>query len=464
MGQGTRRSRRRNQRTHKRRQRGAGPSSLRLPSLARTLTTRPFSSTSSLRKINVSQFADATAKIPESTLALMTATELKKLLGDHGETINPTAKREELYKQARRAVKDKLIQNENEQTLKTNFTQNTTFENASAPSSIVKGESGELFHETFGSPATIVEITTSINPTTASELELKGIPDNALGLFEKAKQDLHEAIVMRPLLKSFKLTPQNKQRISLYSTPVERSLMEAYEGAIQKTLKVILANSTRADIKQIQTLFTPDRLVRFKASLLYIFSKSPEYANKIFDTLVWDILTRPTIPPEVIDSIITRMQTAPFKTLDLIQSLSVEYIASTSRLREQEVIAGFRGFNTFRARVLSTMVLAGLGGIAYFIIFSYASSPTGFVWYINNNILYDPTNPIKTDFRIEYELFKDAVSKYISEGSIGETLKPVGEQVKASYKSFTESVRPKSFFNRLSSIFSSKPTNAGELR
>jgi hypothetical protein len=408
--------------------------------------------------MNVSQFTPANAKIPEEALALMTLTELKKLIAEHGGTINPVAKREELYKFARRLVKDKLVQNDNENTVTNSLTRNTTYENASKPIGEVIAE--EL-PKTFGTPATIVEITNTINPATAPSLGLTGIPDNALGLFGKAKQDLHEVIVLRPILKSFKLTPQNRQRISLYHSQLESNLLENYEGAIQQTLKVILANSTRKDIQRIQTVFTPERLVRFKAALLDIFVKSPVYANKIFDTLLWDILAREDVPGEVIDSILTRMQNAPFKTLDLMQTLSSSFTETITDLRKQKLIAGFRGLNTLKARVLATMVLAGLGGIVYLIIFWNASSPQGFVYVINHTLLPEV---MQSEFMKEFQIFQEAVSKRVSESSIGETLKPVGEQLKTSYASLTDPVRPKSFFNTIRSAFSTKPTNSGELR
>lgn len=433
-----------------------------VPRLAQTLSARSFRTTPVAQKVNLARLMKPNAKLTESELATMSLADLKKLIAVYKQPIPANAKRENVYRIARRLVKDKLIQNSAENaavelSLLRRPNTNTTLRNENDMS---RGEE-YAEHNVLPTEKEILEITKTITPANAPKLGITPQPDNALGLFDQVSKNLHEVLVLRPILKSFSLTPQNRQRIATFTDIRDQEFLLQYEKEIRQTLQVILSTASRSDVKRILQAFTPERLVRFKANLLYAFQEDPSTAKKILDAVLIDIVTRSDLNAGVIEEITTSLATDYSKTLDLIQKRSGKLTNIEEDLKRETAAQILRGKSMFKSRTMSALIVGGLGGLAMLIVYYYSGSPQGLAWELRTRIV--PTI-LESEVLHELALLPQAAQQKLSESAIGPTLQSIGETVKSEYASFTEPVRNKPWWQKLSSAFSTNPPNSEELR
>lgn len=339
------------------------------------------------------------------------------------------------------------------------------------PISVALAESStkvkEMTEQTLGTAKQATETYKQVTPQKAKELGLNGVPDNANTL---SIRTLLANYTIHPIVKIMKVTPKNRREFLKSTIGVTNKNITGFEESALDTLKVILENTSRREVVEMATVFTPQRMRRFKNALFNVFVTNPHDAKKVLDIFFSDILARRHFSPGSIDSLITAMQIEPSKALDIIRSESSKISTVQSELSTQKEIAEAKGMGWFRARTFYVLLLAGLGAIPLFIMFwNGIYTPESFVFHLRqhyaqgslNGSVQLPFSEILNEGRVFFDaltLRMMEVHEQIAGTNVGRSVAEQTQTLKgvasAKYQEFTEPARPLTVYERLTRYIS----------
>jgi CHASE3 domain sensor protein len=429
------------------------------------------------------------SKVPEAYLVSARApTKLKDIITSHGGEIPASTKIDDLRKAAKELLESQglLVKSVStpvdasalapalvpEPTPSTNLVKSieeTTGQLVTTAIAESSNQVKEMVEETFGTTAETIKTYKQITPQKAKQLGLNGVPDNANTF---SLRTLITQYTIRPIVEKIKITKANRELLK--NGNVSNVNITNFEESALDALKVVLENTSRREVVEMATVFTPQRMRRFKMALFNVFMINPRMAKEILDIFFTDILARRRFSPGSIDSLITAMQIKPEDAMDKLVSESQKITNAERELINQKSLAEAKGMGWFRARTFYILLLGGLGAIPLFIMFwNGIYTPESFVFWMRqhyaqgslNGSVTLPFSGILNEILNEGRVFFDAltlrmmeVHEQIAGSNVGRSVAEQTQTLKrvasAKYQEFTEPARPLTVYERLTRYIS----------
>jgi len=200
--------------------------------------------------------------------------------------------------------------------------------------------------------------------------------ESAISLLERVKAYTPYGRALTNLSNNLTLAKKNVNTFRVIATNIvdETRAMKKYNELVTDGLKIILENATKTEINKLLKVFTPQRLIEFKAAMVTMFSRSITDATTIFNLMVTSIIPRAKYDEKLIDSLILQIRLHPSgaveefrKVAGLVTAEEVKTLAARSQASE-------KGMGWFKMKTFYTLLLAGGGCIVLFLA-NYMNTP-----------------------------------------------------------------------------------------
>ena len=199
---------------------------------------------------------------------------------------------------------------------------------------------------------------------------------SAVGMLEYVKSYTPYGMALQKLSGNMRLASKNVEAFKVLAVNIvdEGAAQAKYNGLVDAGLKVILENSTRAEIVQITKVFNPQRMLEFKSAMVTLFSHSVTDATTVFNMMVTYIIPRAKYNEKLIDSLISQIRLHPGGAIAELQKLAGLITAEEVKTLAASAQAVAKGSGWFRIKSFYTALLAGGGAVVLFLA-NYMNTP-----------------------------------------------------------------------------------------
>ena len=213
----------------------------------------------------------------------------------------------------------------------------------------------------------------------AAEGKAEALPEgkeSAVSLLERVKAYTPYAKALTALSGNLTLAKKNVNTFRVLAVNIadEAQAMKKYNTLVSDGLKIILEHTTKRDIDKLLKVFTPQRMINFKAAMVTMFSRSPSDAATIFNLMVTHIIPNNNYDEKLIDSLIIQIRLHPADAVEEIRKLAASIIAEEVKTLAAKIQAAEKGKGWFKMKTFYTLLLAG-GGCVVLFLANYMNTP-----------------------------------------------------------------------------------------
>jgi len=233
-------------------------------------------------------------------------------------------------------------------------------------------ESTKVYADLFGKVPPIL--------TTKAGLAASGkaLPaeDSAVGLLGQVKAFTPYGRALANLSTNLRVAKKNVDafRILAINIADEVPAMTTYNKLVDEGLTVILENANKKDVERLLKVFTPQRLIEFKAAMVTMFSRSVIDATTIFNLMVTYIIPRAKYNEKLIDSLISQIRLHPDGAVEEFQKLAGLITGEEVKTLAAAAQAAAKGMGWFKSKTFYTLLLGG-GGCTVLFLANYMNTP-----------------------------------------------------------------------------------------